>query len=218
MLRKEKRSMLVLASAILVMVLIGVLHGVCVEASEKIPVSSIVGTWTASSGSGTAKRSGTTYDIRLRAGSGNVTFSNISGDDSRGTLVINGGYQWDIYDGGTRIDTVSLITDGPETRTFNRIGDDNKFEIDNGYGWIAVVTLTSDSSGSVTETGTYYTYLGNFEVSATYQINKQGSGGGGGNRGGGSGGGGGGCDTGIGLGLILALGALAVFKRAKHKV
>ena len=56
-------------------------------------------------------------------------------------------------------------------------------------------------SGSVTETGTYE----GLAVNATYQINKR--------RNSSSGG----CDTGIGFGLVLALGALAVFKRARHK-
>ena len=173
------------------------------EGADYISVSTLTGKWSIHNGSGTAQGWGEKYTLKLKGGGGNVIFNNASGGESSGTIVIDGGYAWDVYENGHKIGTEILPTNGPEKYDFERTGD-NKFKIISPYGREMDVTLSSDSKGSVHEYGTYDGY----DVDATYSISK----------GGGEGGsGGGGCDTGISFGLIIALGASAVLRRAKRK-
>ena len=91
MLGKRNRHLFVLLSLIAVTVFIGVLHGVSVEATDTISISSLAGFWTASSGTGTATieiEVEETLDLVLKAGVGGIRFSNISGDDGMNIFLI----------------------------------------------------------------------------------------------------------------------------------
>jgi len=216
MLGKRNRSLFMFLTLITVTAFIGAFHVVRVEAAGDIPISALAGTWTASSGTGTAEdEDEIEYGLKLVEGVGSVTFSDlVENDGGEGwKLKVNGGFHWAVYDGDDNyLDTVEMVTNGPLDGVVDETGGKYKVQI-SSIGWQAVINLTSDSSGDVEEEkGIFFDHNEDpVNYVATYKISKQASGGGGE-----SGGGGGGCNTGSGFGFFLMLGALAAFKRTRN--
>ena len=213
MLRKTNRSLF-----LLVFFVSFVLFSVneYAEGADWIPMSSLSGIWEVHSGTGTARLGGTVYQLKMLPSGGSLEIKDIQGDESSAVTTMDYTCPWGVYLNGAYQGTEIISSNGPSPFKWTRTGD-NTFTTIIGGDWVVKASFTSENSGIIEETGPYYMYGTSVNVNAKYRITKK-TGDGNGGGGGGDGGGGGGCDTGIGFGLVLVLGALALFKKEKHKV
>lgn len=167
----KRRLAAVLAAAALVAVFFGVLPVGGAEAYDNdYPFSSLSGTWTMSSGSGTVNVDGSTGTLSLE--SGTVRISSLSTSGSAGSASVRVESDWELRVDSSYIDyPFDFKTSGwVFTNTASNVYGTSY--IDGTATGNAVITLTSETTGVVTQTETNTSTSNGYIVTITYSIRK----------------------------------------------
>ena len=127
--------------------------------------STLQGTWVFSSGRGSATGNGGNYDL-VPSSIGTLTISSLqeNGDTLTGSMA--GTLYWNVYQNGTQVLRAGLQYSRLEAR---RISGDTWRTIDDNV----TITLTSQTTASITEKGTFWAYGLPYQYNIVYTLTKQ---------------------------------------------
>ena len=135
------------------------------DSPETYDISALQGTWRPSSGGGSATGNGGSYDLRLNS-NGSLTLSNVQVNGNTLSGNMSGTIYWNVYQNGIRIMTAGLEYSRLEMHS---VGGNTWRTSDNK----ATLTLTSQTTASVREQGTFWAYGYPYEYDIVYDIAKR---------------------------------------------
>lgn len=161
-----------LVSMAVVAVFFGVLSTCSAEAYvNTYPFSAMAGSWNMTSGSGTVRISGNTGNLSLTSGSVKISSLSANTGDTGGSALVKLQSQWLLKSGSS---SFNYPISFENTGTFTNTGV-NTYSLSYSSGTVSgsvVVTLTSATKASVTQTETNSSSTDGYSITLLYNLSK----------------------------------------------